>query len=45
MRIENMLAYDWSCETTIYLDYSVQRCGFGKKLYKTLEEELKKSAY
>ena len=35
-------AYDWSCETTIYLDCSVQKCGFGRKLYGALEEELKK---
>ena len=34
-------AYDWSCETTIYLDFVVQKCGLGRKLYTALEEELK----
>lgn len=35
-------AYDWSVETTIYLDRTVQKCGLGRKLYEALEEELKK---
>ena len=35
-------AYEWSCETTIYLDHAVQKCGLGRMLYKALEEELKK---
>ena len=35
-------AYDWSCETTIYLDAHAQKCGMGKILYLELEEELKK---
>ena len=33
-------AYDWSCETTIYLDYTVQKCGLGRKLYEALEKRL-----
>lgn len=35
-------AYDWSCETTIYLERQIQKCGFGRKLYEALEAELKK---
>ena len=34
-------AYDWSCETTIYLDYKVQKCGLGRRLYEALERALK----
>lgn len=33
-------AYDWSCETTIYLDPAVQKCGLGRKLYEELEKRL-----
>lgn len=35
-------AYDWSCETSIYLDKNARRCGIGKMLYAALEKELKK---
>ncbi|MBO6014850.1 MAG: GNAT family N-acetyltransferase [Oscillospiraceae bacterium] len=35
-------AYDWACETTIYLDRGVQKCGLGRMLYEALETELKK---
>ena len=35
-------AYDWSCETSIYLDKNARRCGIGKTLYVALEKELKK---
>lgn len=35
-------AYDWSVETTIYLDRHVRHQGAGKQLYLKLEEELKK---
>ena len=35
-------AYDWSCEMTIYLDHNVQKCGMGRKLYETMEQELGK---
>lgn len=35
-------AYDWSCETSIYLDKNARRCGIGKTLYAALEKELKK---
>ena len=34
-------AYDWSCELSIYLDPQVQKCGFGRKLYETLENRLR----
>lgn len=33
-------AYDWSCETTIYLAFSAQKCGLGRKLYEELEQRL-----
>ena len=35
-------AYDWSCETSIYLDKNARRRGIGKTLYAALEKELKK---
>ena len=35
-------AYDFSCETTIYLDHNKLKNGLGKRLYLALEEELKK---
>ena len=34
-------AYDWSCETTIYLDRGARGRGLGRKLYGALEAELK----
>lgn len=34
-------AYDWSCETTIYLDHSALKCGMGRKLYGALETALR----
>lgn len=34
-------AYDWSCETSIYLDKNARKCGIGKTLYTALEKELK----
>lgn len=34
-------AYDWSCETSIYLDKNARKCGIGKALYTALEKELK----
>ena len=33
-------AYDWSCETTIYLDRNAQKCGLGRRLYEALEKAL-----
>lgn len=39
---KNRAAYDWSVETTIYVDKDVKRQGIGKKLYETLEEILRK---
>ena len=35
-------AYDWSCETTIYIDRDSRNCGFGRLLYEALETELAK---
>ncbi len=35
-------AYNWSCETTIYLDHHSQKCGLGRKLYEALENKLRK---
>lgn len=34
-------AYDWSCETTIYLDNRTHKCGMGRKLYEALEHALR----
>lgn len=34
-------AYDWSCETTIYLDHNAQKCGMGRMLYEALEQALR----
>lgn len=33
-------AYDWSCETTVYLDYNAQKGGLGRKIYEALEKSL-----
>ncbi len=35
-------AYDWACETSIYLDRVAQKRGLGRMLYEKLESELKK---
>lgn len=35
-------AYDWSCEMTIYLDRTAQKCGLGRKIYEALEDKLRK---
>lgn len=35
-------AYDWSCEMTVYIDRNARKSGLGKKLYKALEEKLRK---
>ena len=35
-------AYDWSCETTIYLDPGSRKSGMGRMLCEALEAELKK---
>lgn len=34
-------AYDWSCEMTVYLDRSAQKCGLGRKIYEALEDRLR----
>ena len=39
---KNRAAYNWSVETTIYVDKDVKRQGIGKKLYEALEEILRK---
>lgn len=33
-------AYDWSCEITVYLDRSAQKCGLGRIIYEALEKAL-----
>lgn len=33
-------AYDWSCEMTVYLDHSIQKCGMGRVIYEALEKKL-----
>lgn len=33
-------AYDWSAETTVYVEKDFCRCGIGKKLYEVLEKIL-----
>lgn len=38
-------AYGWSCELTIYLDHTMQKCGLGKKLYTALETKLKEMGF
>ena len=35
-------AYDWSCETTIYLDRRSRGLGLGRMIYEALEKELGK---
>ncbi len=35
-------AYNWSCETTIYISQESRKCGLGRKIYEALEERLKK---
>ncbi len=35
-------AYDWACETTIYLSHDARKCGLGRKIYGELEARLKK---
>lgn len=35
-------AYDWSCETTIYLDHNARKRGLGRVLYGALEDALGK---
>ncbi len=34
------MAYNWSCEMTIYLDHNAQKCGMGRILYEALEKAL-----
>ncbi len=34
-------AYDWSVETTVYVEKGMKNCGVGKALYQALEERLK----
>ena len=35
-------AYDWSCETTVYIDHNAQKRGLGRKIYEALETKLQK---
>ena len=41
-RFRTRAAYDWSVETSIYLDTKYQRLGLGRTLYERLEEILRK---
>lgn len=41
-RFRTRAAYDWSVETSIYLNKKYQRLGLGRMLYEHLEEILKK---
>ena len=34
--LKTRAAYDWSCETSIYIDRDAHRCGYGKLLYEAL---------
>ena len=34
-------AYDWACETTIYLDHEEEKRGLGRQLYEALEARLR----
>ena len=34
-------AYQWSVETSIYVDSSMKRCGIGRQLHEVLEQRLK----
>lgn len=34
-------AYDWSCEMTVYLNRTAQKCGLGRKIYEALEDRLR----
>ena len=38
---KNRAAYDWSCETTIYIDRAARKSGMGRMLYEALEERLR----
>ncbi|MCR5279871.1 MAG: GNAT family N-acetyltransferase [Lachnospiraceae bacterium] len=38
---KNRAAYDWSCETTIYIDHNERKSGLGRMLYEALEERVK----
>ena len=33
-------AYNWSCETTVYLDCNAQKCGMSRIIYEALEKAL-----
>ena len=39
---KNRAAYDWAVETTIYVKQDSRKSGVGKKLYRVLEEVLKR---
>ena len=34
-------AYDWSCETTVYLDHNARKSGMGRQIYEALETKLR----
>ena len=40
-QLKDRAAYGWSCEVTIYLARSVQKCGMGRILYEALQNALR----
>lgn len=40
-QLKDRAAYDWSCEVTIYLARSAQKCGMGRTLYEALQTALR----
>src|SRR5262249_14157734 len=38
-------AYQWSVETSVYIDRAAQRCGVGRALYRSLFEVLRRQGY
>ena len=42
---KNREAYDWSVETSIYVDNNMKHIGIGGILHKALEDELKKNGF
>jgi L-amino acid N-acyltransferase YncA len=44
-RFAERAAYQWSCETTIYLEQGRRRTGAGRALYETLLERMRQRGY
>lgn len=41
MPFNTRAAYSRSCETSIYISHTAQKCGLGRKIYEALEHRLK----